>query len=70
MTQNIELLAYKPAMAAAVANVSRPTLYRWMRMDGFPVARIGGCTRIPAQAFKEWLEQQAGVTKIDPNKGA
>lgn len=37
-------IAYTPTEAAEVASVSRPTLYRWMKMDGFPVARIGGCT--------------------------
>jgi len=33
-----------------------------MKMDGFPVARIGGCTRIPAEAFKRWIDEKAGVT--------
>lgn len=54
-------LAYSPATAAKVAEVSRPTIYRWMRLPGFPVAHIGGCTRIPVDAFKRWLDQQAGV---------
>lgn len=58
-----EHIAYSPANAAKVAEVSRPTIYRWMKMDGFPVARIGGCTRIPAEAFKRWINQQAGVTE-------
>ena len=48
--------------AAEVASVSRPTIYRWMKLDGFPVAHIGGCTRIPAGAFRRWLEHQAGVS--------
>ena len=56
-------IAYTPTEAAEVASVSRPTLYRWMKMDGFPVARIGGCTRIPAEAFKQWINQQAGVNE-------
>ena len=57
-----EHIAYTPANAAKVAEVSRPTIYRWMKMEGFPVARIGGCTRIPAEAFRRWLEHQAGVS--------
>mgnify|MGYP000187065647 FL=1 len=57
----IEQLAFTPSQAAAAASVSRPTIYRWMRLDGFPVARIGGCTRIPAEAFRAWLNRQAGV---------
>ena len=56
----IEQLAFTPSQAAAAASVSRPTIYRWMRIDGFPVARIGGCTRIPAEAFRAWLKRQAG----------
>lgn len=56
-------LAYSPTTAAKVAEVSRPTIYRWMRLPGFPVAHIDGCTRIPAEAFKHWLNQQAGVSE-------
>ena len=59
--RNLDHLAYTPTEAAEVASVSRPTIYRWMHLDGFPVARIGGCTRIPAEAFKQWINQQAGV---------
>ena len=57
----LDRLVYTPTEAAEVASVSRPTIYRWMHMEGFPVARIGGCTRIPADAFKRWLDTQAGV---------
>ena len=60
MTNN-ERLAYTVTEAAKLAGVSRPTLYKWLNLDGFPVARIGGCVRIPAEAFKVWLEKQAGV---------
>ncbi|MBE5708962.1 MAG: DNA-binding protein [Oscillibacter sp.] len=57
----LDRLVYTPTEVAEVASVSRPTIYRWMHMEGFPVARIGGCTRIPADAFKRWLDKQAGV---------
>ena len=57
----IEQMAYTASQAAKAASVSRPTIYRWMRLDGFPVAHIGGCTRIPAEAFRNWLNKQAGV---------
>lgn len=59
--ERTEQLAFTPSQAAMAASVSRPTIYRWMRLDGFPVARIGGCTRIPAEALREWLNRQAGV---------
>ena len=58
-------LAYTPTEAAEVASVSRPTIYRWMKMEGFPVARIGGCTRIPAEEFKKWINQKAGVVESE-----
>ncbi len=54
----MERLAYTVTEAAQAAGVSRPTIYRWMHLEGFPVARIGGCTRIPAHAFERWLESQ------------
>jgi len=56
-------LAYTVSEAAEAAGVSRPTMYLWMKRPDFPVAKIGGCTRIPAQAFKAWLEKQAGVSE-------
>ena len=59
--ERTEQLAFTPSQAAMAASVGRPTIYRWMRLDGFPVARIGGCTRFPAEAFREWLNRQAGV---------
>ena len=63
--EHIETLAYRPAMAAEAAGVTRQTLYRWMHIEGFPVAHIGGCTLIPVQAFKRWLNEQAGVIEDD-----
>lgn len=56
-----ERIAYTATEAATAAGVSRPTLYRWMKLEGFPVARIGGCTRIPVDEFRRWLEAQAGA---------
>lgn len=61
--KTLDRLAYTPTEAAEVASVSRPTIYRWMHLEGFPVAHIGGCTRIPAEAFKQWINPQAGVTE-------
>jgi len=53
-----ERLAYTVTEAAKLAGVSRPTFYNWMRLPNFPAFRIGGCVRIPAKGFAEWLEQQ------------
>lgn len=60
MANSTERLAYTPTEAARLAGISRPTMYRWMKIPGFPVFRIDGCTRIPAKAFNTWLNAQAG----------
>lgn len=41
--------------------VSRPTVYQWTRMEGFPAVRLGehGRIRIPVAAFDRWLEETA-----------
>lgn len=52
-------LAYTVTQAAEAVGVSRPTLYRWMSIDGFPAVRIGGTVRIPVDAFREWLNERA-----------
>ena len=57
-------LALTPTQAAEAVSVSKPTLYRWMNEPGFPVARIGGCVRIPVDAFRVWLNQRAGATAV------
>ena len=63
----MEILAYTPTTLAEAMHASRPTVYRWMRIPGFPVVRLGGCVRIPVKAFEQWLNEQSGV-KID-NEG-
>ena len=60
----MEILAYTPTTLAEAMHASRPTVYRWMRIPGFPVVRLGGCVRIPVKAFEQWLNEQSGV-KID-----
>ena len=54
-------LLYSASEAAFVASVSRPTIYRWMHLEGFPVVKIGSCTRIPVDEFRRWLENQTEV---------
>ena len=61
MSDNLDRLAYTVSGFAEAIEVSRPTVYKWMRLPGFPVLKIGGCTRIPARAAEQWLNKQAGV---------
>ena len=58
----MEKLAFTITEAAKAAGVSRPTLYRWTHIEGFPVVRVGRITRIPVGVFERWLEQQAEGT--------
>ena len=53
-----ERLALTVSEAAQAVGVSRPTVYRWTHLQGFPVVRVGGVTRIPVRAFESWLESQ------------
>lgn len=54
-----EKLAFSITEAATAVGVSRPTIYRWMALPGFPVVRIGKTVRIPIRAFEAWMEAQA-----------
>ena len=36
----MEILAYTPTTLAEAMHASRPTVYRWMRIPGFPVVRL------------------------------
>lgn len=44
--------------AAKIARVSTGTMYQMVRIEGFPVVRLGRAIRIPKQAFLRWLESQ------------
>ena len=44
--------------AAKLMNVSRPTIYRWSKIDGFPCVRIGGCTRVLVDDLQAWVRNQ------------
>ncbi len=46
---------------AAREGVSRPTVYQWSRMEGFPIVRLGpnARLRVPVALFDDWIAQQA-----------
>ena len=60
MEQKMNPILIRPSKAAELADVSRPTLYRWMNQDDFPVYHIGGCTRVDYERFKQWLRKKGG----------
>ena len=47
------------SQAAELLGISRPTLYAWAKIDGFPVVRLGGCLRISMEGLRQWVQQQA-----------
>lgn len=53
-----EPLAVSMSEAARLLNVSRPTVYRLAKMQGFPVVRLGGCVRVPVDSLREWVKRQ------------
>ena len=56
---SIEPLAVTMTQAAQLLGVSRPTVYRLAKIPGFPVVRLGGCTRVLVDDLREWARQQA-----------
>lgn len=61
MSNNIRTIAVSMATAAQMAGVSRPTIYRWAKMDGFPVLHLGGVTRVLVDEFVEWMRNYGGA---------
>ena len=53
-------LAFTLKEAAQAASVSVPTMAAWANKPGFPALRAGRKWVIPVDAFKGWLEAQAG----------
>ena len=60
-----ERMTLVPKEAAKEANVSLPTIYEWCRIPSFPAIHVGRKIVIPTDAFRRWLEAQAGQGCID-----
>ena len=57
----MDKLAFTLKEAAEAASISEPTMRNWVHIKGFPATRAGKKWIIPVDAFRRWLEQQAGV---------
>ena len=44
-------------------NISQAAAYELTRRDDFPVSRIGGCIRIPRDAFLAWVELRTRIPR-------
>ena len=61
MQTEVRPLAVTMSQAAQMAGVSRPTVYRWAKLEGFPVLHLGGCTRVLVSDFEAWLRKNGGA---------
>ncbi len=57
---NTEKFTLSITEAAAVLGLSRPTVYRLVRSDGFPAFRVGSRTLISREGLARWVAKQAG----------
>lgn len=51
--------AVRPTEIERLYGYSHSTLWRFMRMPGFPVYRVGRVVRIPMDDFERWLKAQS-----------
>ena len=55
---NSDRLALRPTEAADLIGVSRSTMYGLIAARAIPSVKIGGCTRLPLDALKAWINGQ------------
>ena len=54
----LEPIAVTMAEAARLLGVSRPTVYALAKTEGFPVVKLGACTRVLVDDLKAWVREQ------------
>ena len=54
-----EKLTYSVAEAAKCLGVAESTMYTIIKLDGFPLLKLGGRRLIPIKCFERWIEEQA-----------
>lgn len=55
----MEALAISMTKAAELLGVSRPTMYKIARQDGFPAFTVGGRVLISAEGLREWVRDKS-----------
>lgn len=58
-----EKIALSVTEAAQLLNLSRPTIYKLIHSDGFPVMRVGTRTLIHRAKLEEWAARRAEESK-------
>ena len=56
--RNTEKITLSITETAAVLGLSRPTVYRLVKSDGFPAFRVGTRTLIPRAGLERWVQEQ------------
>lgn len=55
----MEALAISLTKAAKLLGVSRPTMYKIARQDGFPAFHVGGRVLISTEGLREWVRDKS-----------
>ncbi len=62
MNAQIDPIAVSMTEAARLLGVSRPTVYALAKTEGFPVVKLGGCTRVPSMISKRGCGNRSNNT--------
>lgn len=52
-------LTYSVTEAAEALGISKSTMYEFIKIQGFPVIKIGNRRLIPIKGLEEWVERTA-----------
>ena len=58
MTDNLSPVTVSVAVAAKMRGVTRPTIYKFAKMSGFPAFKVGGRVLVSVEGLKRWVEEQ------------
>ena len=54
-------LAVSATEAARLLGVSKPTIYQYIHLDGFPSFKLGNRTLVSVDGLREWVKKQTEV---------
>lgn len=62
-TVKFEKLTYSVEEAAEVLGVSKSNMYQIIKMEGFPLLKIGGRCLISVKGLARWVEKMAACSE-------
>lgn len=57
----MEKLTLSASEAAQVIGVSRTTMYKMMKVNGFPTVRVGKRLLVSRKGLERWVEEQSKI---------